>query len=308
MDIGILFAALPGNIAQGIIWGVMAIGVFLTFKILNFADLTVDGSLATGGAVTVVLILSGWSAPAALAAAFAAGLVAGLVTGILHTMLGIPDILAGILVQLALYSINLNIMGGAANMALSVTQYPLLVSLRYIPRTILVAGGMVLVLICLMYWYFGTEQGSAIRATGTNPVMSRAQGINIDAMKIIALALSNGFVAFSGGLLAQYQGFSDINMGRGAIVIGLAAVIIGEVIGQALVGKRMNFMIRPLFVVIGAIMYYIAIGIVLWLRMPTNNLKMFTAIIVAIFLAVPYLRDKANNSFAKAGRRGKNTQ
>ena len=308
MDIGILFAALPGNIAQGIIWGVMAIGVFLTFKILNFADLTVDGSLATGGAVTVVLILSGWSAPAALAAAFAAGLVAGLVTGILHTMLGIPDILAGILVQLALYSINLNIMGGAANMALSVTQYPLLVSLRYIPRTILVAGGMVLVLICLMYWYFGTEQGSAIRATGTNPVMSRAQGINIDAMKIIALALSNGFVAFSGGLLAQYQGFSDINMGRGAIVIGLAAVIIGEVIGQALVGKRMNFMIRLLFVVIGAIMYYVAIGIVLWLRMPTNNLKMFTAIIVAIFLAVPYLRDKANNSFAKAGRRGKNTQ
>ena len=306
MDIATLFAALPGNIAQGIIWGIMALGVFLTFKILDFADLTVDGSFATGGAVTVMLIISGWNAPMALAAAFAAGLLAGLMTGLLHTLLGIPDILSGILLQIALYSINLNIMGGAANMALSVTQYKLLVSLRYIVPTIVVAGGIVLVLICLMYWYFGTEQGSAIRATGTNPAMSRAQGINIDLMKVIALALSNGIVAFSGGMLAQYQGFSDINMGRGAIVIGLAAVIIGEVIGNALLGKRMNFIIRLLFVVIGAIIYYIAIGIVLWLRMPTNNLKLFTAIIVAIFLAVPHLKDKANNSFAKAGRRANN--
>ena len=306
MDIATLFAALPGNIAQGIIWGIMALGVFLTFKILDFADLTVDGSFATGGAVTVMLIISGWNAPMALAAAFAAGLLAGLMTGLLHTLLGIPDILSGILLQIALYSINLNIMGGAANMALSVTQYKLLVSLRYIVPTIVVAGGIVLVLICLMYWYFGTELGSAIRATGTNPAMSRAQGINIDRMKVIALALSNGIVAFSGGMLAQYQGFSDINMGRGAIVIGLAAVIIGEVIGNALLGKRMNFIIRLLFVVIGAIIYYIAIGIVLWLRMPTNNLKLFTAIIVAIFLAVPHLKDKANNSFAKAGRRANN--
>ena len=306
MDIATLFAALPGNIAQGIIWGIMALGVFLTFKILDFADLTVDGSFATGGAVTVMLIISGWNAPMALAAAFAAGLLAGLMTGLLHTLLGIPDILSGILLQIALYSINLNIMGGAANMALSVSQYKLLVSLRYIVPTIVVAGGIVLVLICLMYWYFGTEQGSAIRATGTNPAMSRAQGINIDLMKVIALALSNGIVAFSGGMLAQYQGFSDINMGRGAIVIGLAAVIIGEVIGNALLGKRMNFIIRLLFVVIGAIIYYIAIGIVLWLRMPTNNLKLFTAIIVAIFLAVPHLKDKANNSFAKAGRRANN--
>ncbi len=307
MDIGVLFSALPGNIAQGIIWGIMALGVFLTFRILNFADLTVDGSLATGGAVTVVLILAGWPAQAALAAAFAAGVLAGFLTGVLHTMLGIPDILAGILLQIALYSINLNIMGGAANIALSVTRYRLMVSLRYIPETITVAGIIVLVIMCLMYWYFGTEQGSAIRATGTNPAMSRAQGIDIGMMKLISLAISNGFVAFSGGLLAQYQGFSDINMGRGAIVIGLAAVIIGEVIGGAIVGKRMNFFIRLIFVVVGAILYYIAIGIVLWLRMPTNNLKLFTAIIVAIFLAVPYLKDKANNSFAKAGKRGEQT-
>ncbi len=304
MDITALISALPGNVAQGLIWGIMALGVFLTFKILDFADLTVDGSLATGGAVTVMLILSGWSAPAALVAAFAAGILAGLATGLLHTLLGIPDILSGILLQLALYSINLNIMGGAANMALPVSQYQLLVSLRYIVPTIMVVAGIVIVLISVMYWYFGTEQGSAIRATGTNPAMSRAQGINIDLMKVIALALSNGMVAFSGGLLSQYQGFSDINMGRGAIVIGLAAVIIGEVIGNALFGKRMNFIIRLLFVVFGAILYYIAIGVVLWLRMPTNNLKMFTAIIVALFLAVPHLKDKANNSFAKAGRRG----
>lgn len=304
MNIGMLFQAMPGNIAQGIIWGVMALGVFITFKILDFADLSVDGSFATGGAVTVVLITSGWSSPSALVVAFAVGIVAGLATGILHTLLGIPGILAGILTQIALYSVNLNIMNGAANMALSVNQYDLLISLRYINRTIIISSVITLVLICLMYWYFGTEQGSAIRATGTNPAMSRAQGINIGLMKVISLSLSNGIVAFAGGLLTQYQGFADINMGRGAIVIGLAAVIIGEVVGHAVIGKRMNFIIRMLFVVIGAIMYYIAIGIVLWLRMPTNNLKLFTAVIVALFLAVPYLKDKANNSFAKAGRRG----
>lgn len=304
MDISALFAALPGNVAQGIIWGVMALGVFLTFKILDFADLSVDGSLATGGAVTVILLIAGYPVQVALIAALASGVLAGLCTGILHTAFGIPDILSGILVQIALYSINLGIMGGASNTSISVDKYNLLVSLRYIQKTILISSVIVAVLILLLYWYFGTEQGSAIRATGTNPAMSRAQGININLMKVITLALSNGVVAFSGGLLAQYQGFADVNMGRGAIVIGLAAVIIGEVIGNALFGKRMNFIIRMLFVVIGAVIYYISIGIVLWLRMPTNNLKLFTAIIVAIFLAVPHLREKANNSFAKAGRRG----
>ena len=194
----------------------------------------------------------------------------------------------------------------AANQSINPAMYNLVISMRNIPMAILEGVIFAAIIIALLYWYFGTEQGSAIRATGTNPAMSRAQGINIDLMKVIALALSNGIVAFSGGMLAQYQGFSDINMGRGAIVIGLAAVIIGDVIGNALLGKRMNFIIRLLFVVIGAIIYYIAIGIVLWLRMPTNNLKLFTAIIVAIFLAVPHLKDKANNSFAKAGRRANN--
>ena len=306
MSIASLFSAMPGNVAQGIIWGIMALGVFMTYKLLNFADLTVDGSFATGGAVTVILVTSGWSVPSALVMACIAGILAGMVTGILHTVLGIPDILAGILSQIALYSINLNIMGGKANVAVSVDRYNLLISLRFVPKTIVIAALFAIVLIALMYWYFGTSQGCAIRATGSNPAMSRAQGININLMKVITLALSNGVVALSGGLMAQYQGFADINMGRGAIVIGLAAVIIGEVLGHALFGKRMNFIIRMLFVVLGGVVYYIVIGIVLWLRMPTNDLKLFTAIIVAIFLAMPYLRGQAKSSFRQAAKRGGN--
>ena len=298
-----LISALPGNIAQGVIWGIMALGVYLTFRILNFADLTVDGSFATGGAVTVMLVINGWSVPTALLAAVVAGLLAGFVTGFLHTVLGIPDILAGILSQIALYSINLNIMG-MANQALSVDKYNLLVSLREVQKSILVSVIFAFVIICVLYWYFGTEQGCALRATGCNQNMAKAQGINVDFMKVLALSLSNGLVALAGGLMAQYQGFADINMGRGSIVIGLAAVIIGEVLGEALLAKHLNFMGRLIFVVIGGIIYYIVVGIVLWLKMPTNDLKLFTAIIVAIFLAVPYLRAKSKNSFAKAAKKG----
>lgn len=305
LSVPTLIGALPGNIAQGVIWGIMALGVYLTFRVLNFADLTVDGSFATGGAVTVMLVINGWSVPAALLAAFVAGLAAGFVTGFLHTVLGIPDILAGILSQIALYSINLNIMG-MANQALSVDKYNLLVSLRDVQKSILVSVIFAFIIICILYWYFGTEQGSALRATGCNPNMAKAQGINVDFMKILALSLSNGLVALAGGLIAQYQGFADINMGRGAIVIGLAAVIIGEVLGEALLAKHLNFMGRLIFVVIGGIIYYIVVGIVLWLKMPTNDLKLFTAIIVAIFLAVPYLRAKSKNSFAKAAKKGVN--
>lgn len=303
LSVPTLIGALPGNIAQGVIWGIMALGVYLTFRVLNFADLTVDGSFATGGAVTVMLVINGWSVPTALLAAFVAGLAAGFVTGFLHTVLGIPDILAGILSQIALYSINLNIMG-MANQALSVDKYNLLVSLRDVQKSILVSVIFAFIIICILYWYFGTEQGSALRATGCNPNMAKAQGINVDFMKILALSLSNGLVALAGGLIAQYQGFADINMGRGAIVIGLAAVIIGEVLGEALLAKHLNFMGRLIFVVIGGIIYYIVVGIVLWLKMPTNDLKLFTAIIVAIFLAVPYLRAKSKNSFAKAAKKG----
>jgi len=306
MNIASLLAALPGDVAQGIIWGIMALGVFITFRILNFADLSVDGSFATGGAVTVILMLSGMNTGLALALAFLAGVAAGLATGILHTVLGIPDILAGILTQIALYSVNLNIMDGKANTPISVDKYNLIVSLRFIPKAIFVGAAFAVIIIVFMYWFFGTEMGSAIRATGTNPSMSKAQGININVMKVIALAISNGVVALAGGLLAQYQGFADVNMGRGAIVIGLAALIIGDVFYNALFGKKNSFFVRMLFVIVGGILYYIIIGIVLWLKMPTNSLKLFTAIIVAIFLAVPYLKDKFNSSFYKAARRGGN--
>lgn len=300
----LLMKALPGNIAQGIIWGIMAIGVYMTFRLLHFSDLTVDGSFATGGAVTVMLIVNDVPAPAALLAAFGAGLLAGLVTGLLHTAFGIPDILSGILTQIALYSVNLRIMFGKANQAVSVDKYSLLVSLRNIPMSLVVGGFCALAVIFLLYWFFGTEKGSAIRATGCNPAMSMASGININSTKVLTLALSNGLVAFAGGLLAQYQGFSDVNMGRGAIVIGLAAVIIGEVIGEALFGKHLNFLGRLVFVVLGGVIYYIVVGLVLWMRMPSNDLKLFTAIIVAVFLAVPYLREKSRNSYAKAAKKG----
>ena len=298
-----LLGAMPGNVAQGLIWGLMALGVYITFRLLDFADLTVDGSFATGGAVTVVLILHGWSVPAALLIAILAGLAAGLITGLLHTLLGIPPILAGILTQIALYSINLNIMG-MANLAVSVDQYPLLLSSRKITASILIALVLIAIVISALYWYFGTEQGSAIRATGCNPAMSKAQGINTNVAKVLGLMISNGLVALAGALLSQYQGFSDINMGRGAIVIGLAAVIIGEVIGEALLGKHLNFFGKLSFVVIGGIIYYIVVGIVLWLKLPSNDLKLFTAVIVAIFLAVPYLKGQSKSSFKKAAKKG----
>ena len=288
---------LPGSVSQGIIWGIMALGIYITFRLLDVADLTVDGSFTTGGAVTVMLILGGWPAWAALLVALCAGLLAGMVTGLLHTKLGIPAILAGILTQFSLYSINLRIMGMSANKAVSVDKYHLLLSSRHIPAAILTGAIIALVLISLFYWYFGTEQGSALRATGNNPAMSRALGINIDNMKVLGLSLSNGIVALSGGLLAQYQGFADINMGRGAIVIGLAAVIIGEVLCDAFFRKGCNFSVRLSFVILGGIVYYLVMVLILWLKLDPNDLKLFTAVIVAAFLAVPYLKGQAKSSF-----------
>ena len=299
-----LFRNMPGGVSQGIIWGIMALGIYITFRLLDVADLTVDGSFTTGGAVTVMLILAGWPAWAALLMAMLAGLLAGFVTGMLHTKLGIPAILAGILTQLALFSVNLHIMGMAANKAVSVDKYSLVLSLRYVPAAILTGAIIALVLVSVLYWYFGTEQGSAIRATGNNPAMSRALGINIDNMKLLGLSLSNGIVALSGGLMAQFQGFADVNMGRGAIVIGLAAVIIGEVVGAALLGKRRNFYGTLSFVVVGGVLYYLVIVVVLWLKLNTNDLKLFTAVVVGLFLAVPYLRGQRKSSFARLKKKG----
>ena len=298
-----LLNALPGNIAQGMIWGIMALGVFITYRLLDFADLTVDGSFATGGAVTVVLILAGTPAPLALAIATIAGLATGLITGLLHTLLGIPGILAGILTQISLWSVNLMILSGA-NKAVNVDKYQLIVSLRHVAPGIATVLVIVAILIIVLYWYFGTEQGSAIRATGSNPHMAGALGINISSMKVLALCISNGLVALSGGLMSQYQGFADIKMGQGAIVIGLAAVIIGDVLGNAIFRKHMNFAISLIFVVLGGVIYYLVVGFVMWLKMPTDLLKLLTAVIVTIFLSVPYLKDKSKNSFSRAGKKG----
>ncbi|MBP5198709.1 MAG: ABC transporter permease [Lachnospiraceae bacterium] len=288
--LGALFSALPGAIAQGLVWGIMAIGVYVTFRILDIADLTVDGSLATGGATCVMLIRLGLNPWLALLCAVASGVIAGLVTGLFITKCGIPPILAGILTQLSLYSINLRIMESKSNQAVSVDKYSLLASQRYVrdisifnPLVLLTV--MLLILMILLYLFFGTELGSAIRATGTNQNMARAQGINTKFNTVLGLMLSNGLVAMSGAILAQYQGSADVNMGRGAIVIGLAAVIIGEV----LFGKVFrNFFLKMLAVVLGAVIYYIVLQIVLQLGLNTNDLKMLTAILVAIFLSIPY--------------------
>ena len=297
-----LLGRLPAGVAQGLIWGMMALGVYITFRLLDVADLSVDGTFSTGACVTVMLILKGWNPWAAMAAAAGAGLLAGMVTGLLHTKLGIPAILSGILTQYALYSVNLMILGMKANQAVSVDKYHLAVSGRNVNRAILVGGLVVIVMIIVLYFFFGTELGSSVRATGCNQQMSKAQGININAMKVLGLALSNALVAFAGGMAAQYSGFADVNSGRGAIVIGLAAVIIGEVIGSAILGKRMNTAGRFVFVVVGGILYYMVYTIVLWLKIDSNLMKMFTAIIVAVFLAVPYLQGQRTSSFARAAR------
>lgn len=292
-----LVRALPGNVAQGIIWGIMALGVYITFRILDFADLTVDGSLATGGAVAVMLIRGGMSPALALVFAFLAGMIAGFATGILHTAFGIPGILASILTQIGLYSINLGIMG-KSNQAINVAQYKLVASLRYVTgdNSALFFAGLIigcLILIAIVYWFFGTELGSSIRATGCNQQMARAQGINTGFNKVLALMISNGLVGLSGGIYAQYQGAADVNMGRGAIVIGLAAVIISEVLfGKLCAGRKLSFAYTLTAVFIGAIIYYIVIAFVLWLKMPSDYMKLFSAVVVACFLAVPYLKAK----------------
>ena len=290
--------ALPGALSQGLIWGIMAIGLYITYRLLDVADLTVDGSFCTGGAVCVMLILGGCNVWVALLVALLAGMVAGLVTGVLHTACGIPAILAGILTQLALWSGNLAIMGMRANQSLNVNKYQLLVSMRYLSDVVkgkqpfymypifTVAIGTV-VIIAILYWFFGTELGCSLRATGANPNMARAQGINTNRNKVLGLMLSNGLVALSGALLTQYQGFADINMGRGAIVIGLAAVIIGEVV----FGKLFkNFALKLLSISIGAIIYYVVIqAVVSLLDINSNYLKLISATIVAVFLTVPNL-------------------
>ena len=289
---------MPGAVAQGLIWGIMAMGLYITYRVLNISDLTVDGTLCTGGAVCVMMLLSGHSMAVSIFVAVLAGMAAGLVTGLFHTFMGIPAILAGILTQLSLYSVNLKIMG-KANQAINPRNYDLLVTLKNIKNvpfyqnTIFVVIIFVVLLIAVYYWFFGTELGCSLRATGNNLNMSRAQGINTNFNQVLGLMISNGIVALSGALLAQYQGFADVQMGRGAIVIGLAAIIIGE----ALFGKIFrNFAFKLLSVVIGSIIYYIVYQTVIWMGLDTDYLKLLSALVVAVFLAVPYWK---NTYFAK---------
>ena len=305
-----LISRMPAAVAQGIIWGLMALGVFITFRLLDIPDMTVDGSFATGGAVTVMLLLAGMPAWAALLIAIVVGVLTGLCTGFLHTKLGIPAILAGILTQFALYSINLRIMT-KANQTASVQKFGMfwengngfLVSSLHIPQAILVGLVLTAIIVALSYWYFGTEQGSALRATGNNPAMSRAQGIHIGTMKIIGLGISNGIVALAGGLMTQFQGTADVSMGRGAIVIGLAAIVIGEILCDAIFSKGCNFAVKLCFIIFGGIVYYAVMVVILWLKLDPNDLKLFTAIIVAAFLAIPQLKAQSKSSFSRSKKR-----
>lgn len=300
--------ALPGALSQGLIWGIMAIGLYITYKMLDLSDLTVDGSFCTGGAVCVMLLIAGYNVWLAMLGAFLVGMLTGWVTSFFHTKLRIPAILAGILTQLALWSVNLAIMGMKANQAVNVKNYNLFVSLRYLQDVangtrgfwqypLFTIGLFTLVIVAILYWFFGTELGASIRATGANANMARAQGINTDRNKVLGLMISNGLVALSGALLAQYQSFADINMGRGAIVIGLAAIIIGEVA----FGKVFkNFALKLIAVSIGAIIYYVVIqAVISLLNIDSNYLKLISALIVAIFLSVPNLRGKV---FKRAGK------
>ena len=308
--------SLPGAVGQGLIWGVMAIGVYITYRILDVADLTVDGSLATGGAVCALLVTLGLNPWLALLAAVLSGMAAGLVTGLLHTVCGIPAILSGILTQLALYSINLRVMAfGDLNaktknmLAVSVDKHDLLVSSRNIrklaldnPTLLLLA--LVAAVIAVLYWFFGTEQGSALRATGSNSAMARAQGISTNWCKVLGLVVSNALVALAGALLAQYQGSATVDMGRGAIVIGLAAVIIGEVL---LGGVFITFALKLLACAIGAVIYYAVITLVLRLGLETTDLKLLTALVVAAFLTIPYWKGKYFSKPVKPAKKEENT-
>ncbi len=303
MNLSSLLSAMPGAIAQGLIWGIMAIGVYITYKVLDVADLTVDGTMATGGVVCVALMVNGVPLWVALLCAVLAGMLAGLLTGVFHTFMGIPAILSGILTQFSLYSINLWIMGFKSNMAINVTRYHLLVSGRNVKKLafsnpIFVVAVAIVLLILVLYWFFGTERGCALRATGANPAMARAMGINTARSKILGLMISNGIVALSSALFTQYQGAADVNMGRGAIVIGLAAVIISEVAFSAIFH---NFGFKLLGVALGAVIYYMVIQVVLWLKLNPLMLKLFSAMVVALFLAIPYWKEKLAAHVSRKG-------
>ncbi len=300
-----IFVALQGAAAQGVLWGMMVLGVYITFRLLDIADLTVDGSFALGGCVCATLILGYNVDPVvALLAAFLAGAVAGAVTGILHTVLEIPAILAGILTQISLWSVNLRIMGGKSNLPLLKTTTLIsgvsdTFNITQAQASILAGLMLAVLIIAVLYWFFGTELGSALRATGNNEDMIRALGVNTNKMKLFGLMLSNALVSFSGALVCQHQKYADINMGRGAIVIGLAAIVIGEV----LMGRLINFACKLSSVVVGSVVYFLIRAIVLQIGLQTNDMNLFTAVFVAAALSFPVLmaKWKARQAYSENG-------
>jgi putative ABC transport system permease protein len=283
-----LFNALPSAISLGLIWGIMAIGLYITNKILDISDLTVDGSIVTGAAVCTMLMMDGTDPWVAMLVSMLAGALCGLVTGFLHTVFDIPAILAGILTQLALWSVNLKILG-QANRPLSARNFPVIITQMQSKDAIVMLVIIAVAIIALLYWFFGTELGCSIRATGCNLNMSRAQGINTSVNKVIGLMISNAFVALAGALLTQYQGYCDINMGRGAIVIGLAAIVIGDVLFSKI---ARNFAVRLCGVLMGGIIYYVVYQVIVFIGLDPDLLKMLSAIVVALFLGVPNLKTK----------------
>ena len=313
-----LLTSMLGAAGQGILWGIMALGVYITYKLLDIADLTVDGSFALGGCTCAVLILAGVNPVIATILAVGAGLLAGLVTGLLHTVFNIPAILAGILTQISLWSINLRIQGGKSNVPLLndetiiskfvgrsgqatvETASPLIqrLGLTQSQASLVVGVVIVVVLILIMYWFFGTEIGTALRATGNNEAMIRALGVNTNSTKLLALMLSNGLVAMSGAFVAQMQKYADIGMGQGAIVIALAAIIIGEV----LMKRCVNFGLKLASAAVGAVIYFIIRAFVLYLGLNANDMKLISAIIVALALSIPTVSQKLADK--KAYREG----
>jgi len=291
MDFALLLNLMPGSIAQGLIWAMAAFGVFLTFRVLDFADLTVDGSFATGAAVAALCITKGMNPFLAVLFAVLSGMIAGFITGMLHTALGIPAILSGILTQFALYSINMRINGNASNRPIDMDLFKIIVTPRDNIKSIYVAGIFVIGIIAVLYWFFGTEIGASLRATGINERMARAQGVNTNVTKVIVLMISNGLVATSGAIYAQYMFNADVNLGRGAIVICLAAIIIGEVI----FGRDRNFAVLLTSAAFGSVAYFVIVSFVLWLGLNSNDLKLLTSLTVALFLGIPYILKKRKN-------------
>lgn len=293
MNLSGFLLSIQGALSQGILWGIMVLGVYITYKIMDIADLTVDGSFALGGCVSAILVVGkGWNPLLAVFAAMLAGLAAGLVTGILHTLFDIPAILAGILTQLGLWSINLRVMGRSNTPYLKVdtimTTFSKWTGLSNNWSSMIVGILFAVIVILLLYWFFGTEMGCAMRATGDNESMIRALGCNTKVSKIVALGLSNGLVGLSGALVSQQQSYADVGMGQGAIVIGLAAIVIGDV----LMGRARSFYSKLASAVVGSIAYFVIRALVLWMGLDTSDLKLFSAIFVAIALCVPVAANK----------------